>query len=47
MKLKELVENQSGRKIKSLRTDRVGELLSKEFIVFCDANGIRRELTTQ
>ena len=28
-----------------LRTDRGGELLSNEFIVFCDENGIHKQLT--
>ena len=40
------VEKQSGTCIKALRTHRGGEFLSKEFILFCEENGIRRELTT-
>lgn len=44
-KFKAFVENQSGNKIKSLRTDRGGEFLSNDFNLFCDENGIHRELT--
>ncbi|KAJ7980886.1 Retrovirus-related Pol polyprotein from transposon TNT 1-94 [Quillaja saponaria] len=40
------VENETGRTIKTLRTDRGGEYCSKEFENFCEAHGIRRELTT-
>ena len=35
-KLKAFAENQSGKKLKALRTNRGGEFLSNEFIVFCD-----------
>lgn len=42
---KALVEKQSGRSIKALRTDRGGEFLSNEFIDFCDKSGIYRQLT--
>jgi hypothetical protein len=45
-KFKALVENQSGCHIKVLRTDRGGEFTSSEFNLFCEENGIRRELTT-
>lgn len=38
-------ENESGKPIKSLRTDRGGEYCSKEFADFCGISGIRRELT--
>lgn len=44
-KFKVLVENQSGRTIKALRTDRGGEFISNEFNEFCADHGIRRELT--
>ena len=44
-KFKALVEKQSGRSIKVLRTDRGGEFLSKEFNDFCDEHGILRQLT--
>ncbi len=44
-KFKALVEKQSGRSIKALRTNHGGEFLSNDFTVFCDENGIRRELT--
>lgn len=43
---KVLVEKQSGMYIKTLRTDRGGEFMSKEFNDLCEAHGIRRELTT-
>ena len=42
---KAMVEKQSGKSIKVLRTDRGGEFLSNEFNYFCEENGIRRELT--
>jgi hypothetical protein len=41
---KALLENQTGRKIKVLRTDNGGEYTSKEFNDFCAGEGIRREL---
>ena len=37
---KAIVEKQSGKSIKVLRTDRGGEFLSKEFNHFCEENGI-------
>ncbi|CAL5345664.1 unnamed protein product [Camellia sinensis] len=40
------VEKQSGFCIKVLRTYRGGEFLSKDFDLFCEENGIQRELTT-
>lgn len=43
---KALVENESGRRIKILRTDRGGEYCSKEFETYCDVQGIHRQLTT-
>jgi hypothetical protein len=42
---KTLVENQTGRKIRILRTDNGGEYTSKEFNDLCAGEGIRRELT--
>ena len=39
------MEMQTGKCIKALRMDRGGEFLSKEFNIFCDENGIQRELT--
>lgn len=42
---KALVENEAGKTIKSLPTDRGGEYCSKEFEDFCMQHGIRRELT--
>nr|GEY33698.1 retrovirus-related Pol polyprotein from transposon TNT 1-94 [Tanacetum cinerariifolium] len=45
MKFKAMVEKEKGLKIKSMRSDRGGEFLSKEFNKFCDNNRIRRFLT--
>jgi transposase InsO family protein len=42
---KALVENQTGRKIKVLRSDNGGEYTSTEFADFCTQQGIRRQLT--
>ena len=42
---KAMVEKQSEKSIKVLRTDRGGEFCSNEFNHFCETNGIRRELT--
>ncbi|MCO5561312.1 hypothetical protein L7F22_014933 [Adiantum nelumboides] len=39
------VENQSGKKLKCLRTDSGGEYVSKAFQDFCESKGIKRELT--
>ncbi|MCO5550507.1 hypothetical protein L7F22_003994 [Adiantum nelumboides] len=39
------VENQTGKKLRSLRSDNGGEYVSKAFIDFCAAKGIKRELT--
>eukprot|EP00253_Pinus_taeda_P004006 PITA_04006 len=41
---KELVEKESGKKVKALRSDNGGEYISGEFKEFCNAEGIRREL---
>jgi hypothetical protein len=41
---KALVENQTGRKIRVLRTNNGGEYTSKEFNDFCAGEGIKREL---
>jgi transposase InsO family protein len=41
---KALVENQTGKKIRVLRSDNGGEYTSKEFMDFCSGEGIRREL---
>jgi hypothetical protein len=40
-----LVENQTGRKIRVLRSDNEGEYNSKEFLDYCAAVGIKKELT--
>nr|GEV90615.1 retrovirus-related Pol polyprotein from transposon TNT 1-94 [Tanacetum cinerariifolium] len=42
---KAMVENNKGLKIKSMRSNRGGEFLSKEFNKFCEENGIRKFLT--
>ena len=44
-KFKALVENQTGRKIKKLRTDNGLEFVESEFEEFCAANGIARHKT--
>ncbi|KAH9671981.1 hypothetical protein KPL70_017541 [Citrus sinensis] len=44
-KFKAAVEKESGCQIKAMRSDRGGEFTSKEFLEFCEANGIRRPLT--
>ncbi|MCO5579844.1 hypothetical protein L7F22_033706 [Adiantum nelumboides] len=41
----QLVENQSGQKLRCLRTDNGGEYVSKAFQDFCEAKWIKRELT--
>jgi hypothetical protein len=41
---KALVENQTGKKIKVLRSDNGGEYTSKDFDAFCREAGIKREL---
>ena len=45
LSLKALVENQTGRKIKILRTDNGTEYESNEFNEFCVEAGIKRETT--
>jgi transposase InsO family protein len=39
-----LVENQTGRKIQVLRSNNGGEYTSKEFVDYCTATGIKKEL---
>ena len=41
---KALVEKESGKKVKSLRSENGGEFISSEFKDFSSAEGIRREL---
>ncbi|MCO5594848.1 hypothetical protein L7F22_048882 [Adiantum nelumboides] len=41
-----LVENETGKKVKKLRTDRGGEFISDEFNSYCNDYGIKRQLTT-
>jgi len=45
MKWKSLVENETGKRLKCLRSDNGGEYCSKEFDRYCSENGIRREKT--
>ena len=42
---KALVENQTGRKIRALRSHNGGEYTSKEFDEYCRQEGIQRQLT--
>eukprot|EP00253_Pinus_taeda_P014520 PITA_14520 len=42
---KSLVENESDRRIKCLKSDRGGEFTSDEFFYFCEEHGIRREFS--
>lgn len=42
-----MVENQSDRKIKTLRTDRGGEFIEKSFRDFCNEKGIHGQLTVR
>jgi transposase InsO family protein len=42
---KALTENQIGKRIKVVRSDRGGEFSSGSFKEFCDKNGIKREYT--
>ena len=44
-KFKALAENQSGKRIKVLRSDRGKEYTSREFERFCEDEGIERQLT--
>ena len=43
---KNRVENESGMKIKCLRSDRGGEFTSNEFNMFCEENGTKRQLSS-
>jgi transposase InsO family protein len=40
-----LVENQTGRRIRVLRSDNGGEYTSNEFVEYCVTKGIKKELT--
>jgi transposase InsO family protein len=42
---KALTENQTGKRLKAVRSDRGGEFMSSEFKEFCDNHGIKREYT--
>jgi transposase InsO family protein len=44
-KFKALAENQTGWKLKAIRSDKGGEFLSRDFKEFCDRHGIKREYT--
>ncbi len=45
MEWKALVENSSGRKLKTLRTDNGGEYTSREFTAYLKKEGVRHEFT--
>jgi hypothetical protein len=42
---KALIENQTGKRLKEVRSDRGGEFMSSDFKEFCDKHGIKREYT--
>jgi hypothetical protein len=42
---KALIENQTGKRLKAIRSDRGGEFISWKFKEFCDKHGIKREYT--
>ena len=42
---KALIENQTGKSLKKVRSDRGGEFMSSDFKELCDKNGIKREYT--
>lgn len=42
---KRMIELETEKQIKMLRTDRGGEFISQEFSVYCETNGIQRHLT--
>ena len=42
---KALTENQTGKRLKAVRSDRGGEFCSRDFKEFCDKHGIKREYT--
>ena len=44
---KSMVENESDRFIKVLRSDRGGEYMSNEFMEFCQFHGIKIQFTTR
>ena len=43
---KNRVENESGFKIRNLRSDRWGEFTSREFNIYCEEHGIKRKLSS-
>ncbi|CAN0920234.1 Retrovirus-related Pol polyprotein from transposon TNT 1-94 [Linum grandiflorum] len=47
LQFKATAEKESGRQIKTLRTDRGGEFIYKPFMEYCRNNGIKRQLTVR
>ncbi|XP_073152109.1 uncharacterized protein [Henckelia pumila] len=47
VRFKKMVERESNLQLKTLRTDRGGEFLSKEFSNYCSQEGIQRQLTAR
>ena len=46
-RFKSMVENESGKSINILKSDRGGEYNLKEFIEFCNSHGIKRQFTAR
>jgi hypothetical protein len=46
-KFKALTDNQIGKRLKAVRSNRGGEFMSSDFNEFCDKHGIKRKYTTK
>ena len=46
-RFKSLAENESGKSVKILRSDRGGEYNLTEFVQFCNSHGIKRQYTAR